>query len=167
MKDTRIRPGRSAASLFRGGEPPYERERPATDAWDAELAERIVRRGPSVRPWLALAVVVLYVAACALPAVGRSPGIIALLWGWIPPFFIPWSANFLLVLGWAFLLAGEDATAARVGASASLLALTSWIWFLTEADFRPGPGYFCWQASMALLCLAPALTSASRSRRPR
>ena len=101
----------------------------------------------------------LYIPACAMPAFNlhdfgsRPPGVVALLYGWIPPYCIPWSANLLLVAGWIFLLCGRFKTAAWLGGGGALVALTTW-------GFDVSPllaGYYLWQASLVALATGAAV----------
>ena len=84
---------------------------------------------------------------------GSPPGWVALLWGWIPPYCIPWSANILLVVGWAFLLCKRFKTAACVGGASALIGLTTW-----GCGFpRLLAGYSLWQASLVTLATGAAM----------
>jgi Leucine rich repeat len=105
----------------------------------------------------------LYILACFIPAIyidngippreggwlrmGSPPGFVVLFMGWIPPYCIPWSANILLVVGWAFLLCERFKIAAWVGGASALIGLTTWGY-----DFpRLLLGYSFWQASLIML----------------
>lgn len=86
-------------------------------------------------------------------AFGTLPGWATLLLGWVPPFCLPWSANFLLLVGWVLLLCGRYRAALRLGVAAALAGLTTlclWAWGV------PGTllgGYLYWQASLLLFAL--------------
>ena len=103
------------------------------------------------RSMVSLVVGLLYVAACACPAVkgknlglqlingllvslGGKPdaqgpeyieaqGVEILLAGWRPPLTIPWSANLLLLGGWILLLCRKNAVAVGFGIAAALVGL--------------------------------------------
>jgi hypothetical protein len=106
------------------------------------------------RSMVSLVVGLLYVAACACPAVkfknrglelvnlllvslGGKPdaqgeeyievlGVETLLAGWPPPRIIPWSANFLLLVGWILLLCKKNAVGLGFGVVAVLAGLSTW-----------------------------------------
>ena len=103
------------------------------------------------RSIVSLVVGLLYVAACACPAVkvknlglelinrllvslGGKPdaqgpkyeevlGVDILLTGWRPPLTVPWSANLLLLGGWILLLCRKNAVAVGFGIAAALVGL--------------------------------------------
>jgi hypothetical protein len=107
-----------------------------------------------VKTLVSLVIWVLYFVACVLPVAdsrteyGPVPGFVALVWGWIPPLTIPWSANILLLVGWVLLLWGKDIAALVLGIAAVGLGLSTWL-FLE----RLFPGYYLWQASLLALPL--------------
>src|SRR3954451_20141688 len=62
--------------------------------------------------------------ACTAIRLGTLPGWETLLFGWVPPLCIPWSANPLLVVGWVLLLCRRFRAAWWVGFTAALAGLT-------------------------------------------
>src|SRR4051794_15442008 len=102
-------------------------------------------------------ILALYAAACATPTVyfdegghactaihlGTPPGIMALMFGWVPPYTVPWSANIALLGGVAKLVQGRSRWALRYGVAASLLGLTTLVpAAVTHGQFmRPQIGY--------------------------
>jgi hypothetical protein len=107
-----------------------------------------------VKTLVSLVIWALYFVACVLPVAdsrseyGLVTGFGALVWGWIPPRTIPWSANILLLVGWVLLLWGKDIAALVLGIAAVGLGLSTWL-FLE----RLFPGYYLWQASLLALPL--------------
>src|SRR3954454_8538453 len=63
--------------------------------------------------------------ACTAIRLGTLPGWETLLFGWVPPLCIPWSANLLLVAGWVLLVCRRYGAACWVGAAAALAGLTT------------------------------------------
>src|SRR5690349_11301172 len=63
--------------------------------------------------------------ACTAIRLGTLPGWETLLFGWVPPLTIPWSANLLLLLGWIMLLRKRYRGALRLGIAAVLAGLTT------------------------------------------
>ena len=120
-------------------------------------AERVTR-------FVGVAVVFgLFVAACLAPALARPvpsfpqpfgphsdvwQGWTALVYGWIPPLTVLWSANVLLVAGWGFLISGRARRAWKYGSLAFVIGLTTWLYY--RELFA---GYYLWQASMLALVL--------------
>ena len=108
---------------------------------------------------ISLIVGLLYVVACAIPAVDIGPGdwwsgdalgVFALMVGWAPPLTIPWSANVLLLVGWIFLLRRKLRTAVYLGGTATLMGLTTWF-FVLSGEFRSLlVGYWLWQGAMVV-----------------
>jgi hypothetical protein len=121
----------------------------------------------------------LYVAACACPAVkeknrglelinrllvslGGKPdaqgpeyteaqGVEVLLAGWPPPRIIPWSANLLLLGGWILLLCRKNAVALGFGIAAAWAGLC--IWALLPERTQLLVGSYLWQASLIVFAL--------------
>ena len=135
------------------------------------------------RLMVSLVVGLLYVAACACPAVkfenrglqlvnfllvsvGGKPnaqgeeyievlGVETLREGWPPPRIIPWSANILLLVGWILLLCKKNAVALGCGVAAVLAGQSTW------ALSRGLPeraqllvGSYLWQASLIAFALS-------------
>jgi hypothetical protein len=106
----------------------------------------------------AVAVVLLYGAACLLPATCCAPegerclalrGWVLLWWGWCGgETAVPWSANIALALGLSYLAAGWYRAAVLAGVAAAALGLTTW-WVLRGNTFLEG--YYLWQASHVAL----------------
>ena len=67
--------------------------------------------------------------ACTAIRLGTLPGWETLLFGWMPPLSIPWSANLLLLMGWIALLCGRYRSALWLGVAAAL-----WLWVM-RAEF--------------------------------
>src|SRR3954451_11105784 len=63
--------------------------------------------------------------ACTAIRLGTLPGWETLLFGWVPPLTIPWSANLLLLLGWILLLRRRSRGALVLGVAAALAGLTT------------------------------------------
>src|SRR3954451_7822136 len=63
--------------------------------------------------------------ACTAIRLGTLPGWETLLFGWVPPLCIPWSANLLLLIGCVLLWCRRFRAAWRVGAAAALVGLTT------------------------------------------
>jgi hypothetical protein len=97
--------------------------------------------------WTDGAVVLLYGAACLLPATCCAPegercralrGWILLCWGWLGgETAVPWLANVALALGLSYLAAGWHRAALLAGVVASALGLTTW-WVLRGSTFLEG-----------------------------
>ena len=131
---------------------------------------------------VSLVVGLLYVAACACPAVkvknpgppiivnllvslGAKPdvqgpedtellGIEILLAGWRPPLTIPWSANLLLLGGWILLLCRKNAVAVGFGIAAALVGLAGLsTWELLPEREQLLVGSYLWQASLIVFAL--------------
>jgi hypothetical protein len=144
---------------------------------------------------VSLIVVALYLAACVNPAVewvdiprtgsrdfgdiqlfhewqtGSRIGLWTLVVGWCPPWTVPWSANFLLLIGWVLLLLSKNRLAWRFGAAAALLGLTTWAFRSSAKDteMKLRVGYYLWQASLFVFALGSAaiwLRELSTPRRP-
>jgi hypothetical protein len=141
--------------------------------------------GPSSflsRSMVSLVVGLLYVAACASPAVkgknlglqlingllvslGGKPdaqgpeyieaqGVEVLLAGWRPPLTIPWSANLLLLAGWILLLCRKNAVALGFAIAAALAGLAGLsIWELLPDWEQWLVGSYLWQASLIMFAL--------------
>lgn len=134
------------------------------------------------RSMVSLVVGLLYVAACACPAVkvknlglelvnallvsvGGKPdaqgpeyieaqGVEVLLAGWPPPRIIPWSANLLLLGGWILLLCRKNAVALGFGIAAALAGLAGLsIWELLPEWEQWLVGSYLWQASLIVFAL--------------
>jgi hypothetical protein len=134
------------------------------------------------RSMVSLVVGLLYVAACACPAVkvknlglelvnallvsvGGKPdaqgpeyieaqGVEILLAGWRPPLTIPWSANLLLLGGWILLLCRKNAVALGFGIAAALAGLAGLsIWELLPEWEQWLVGSYLWQASLIVFAL--------------
>ena len=130
------------------------------------------------RLMLSLVVGLLYVAACACPAVkvenprppivnllvslGAKPdvqgpedtellGVETLLEGWHPPLIIPWSANILLLIGWILLLCKKNTAALSFGGGAVLAGLRAWAFSGVWKQLLLG--YYLWQASLVMFAL--------------
>src|SRR5262245_60061491 len=118
--------------------------------WGSHMSQRqqFDASGFLSRSMVSLIVGLLYVDACACPAVkvknrglelinlllvslGGKPdaqgpeyvevlGVETLLAGWPPPLIIPWSANLLLLCGWILLLCRKNAVALAFGIAAAL-----------------------------------------------
>lgn len=111
---------------------------------------------------------ILYVAACAAPAIqvdegghactavrlGTLPGLATLLLGWLPPFTLPWLANPLLLVGGVFLLLRKPGVAVILGGIAVGLGLTTWVYAYAMAWKGVLPGYYLWQGSLVTFTLA-------------
>jgi hypothetical protein len=107
----------------------------------------------------------LYVAACATPAVdykapatrdfgditpyGEYYGILALLLG-VMGNPIVWSANILLGVGWFLLVLKQNRIAVGLGAAAVALGL---YWALTDEQMLPLVGGWLWVASFSAFTL--------------
>jgi hypothetical protein len=112
--------------------------------------------------WL-LVVVILYVTACALPAISISPREVTLgIWCLIAVplvcFFPAWWANVALLAGAVLYLCGRLRGAMTLGIIAMLLSAT--------LPFINGPslselraGYFVWLGSMAVFVLGTGLAT--------
>jgi len=117
----------------------------------------------------AAAVVLLFGAACLLPATCCAPGgerclalrgWVLLRWGWFGgETAVPWSANVALALGLSYLAAGWYRRAVLAGLAAAALGLTTW-WVLRGSTFLEG--YYLWQASHLALAAGAALAFARR-----
>jgi len=134
------------------------------------------------RSMVSLVVGLLYVAACACPAVkvknaglalinallvslGGKPdaqgpeyvevlGVEILLAGWRPPLTIPWSANLLLLGGWILLLGRKNAVALGFGIAAALVGLAGLsTWELLPEREQLLVGSYLWQASLIVFAL--------------
>ena len=131
------------------------------------------------RSMVSLVVGLLYVAACACPAVkvknaglalinallvslGGKPdaqgpeyeevlGVEILLAGWRPPLTVPWSANLLLLGGWILLLCRKNAVALGFGIAAALAGLSTWSLLPERAQLLVGS--YLWQASLIVFAL--------------
>ena len=130
---------------------------------------------------------VLYIAACALPALRFTydngelqtmPGYAAALMGWTAMFLLNfgWLANVAYFPGLLIFLAGSWTTALAFGVAALLLALQSLMLFgdtipADESNVRKmsltglEPGFYAWIAAIATLVVVSFL--ANRSRRLR
>ncbi|MEX0718379.1 MAG: hypothetical protein WD066_17420 [Planctomycetaceae bacterium] len=112
---------------------------------------------------------ILFAAACALPAIegagstvhmgfgnkssGTVYGFVALIIGWIPPFTIPWFANVVFIVGTIALAVQAFRAAAGCGATAAILAATTWLYIPFGMFFRVLPGYVLWQTALIALLL--------------
>jgi hypothetical protein len=134
------------------------------------------------RSTVSLVVGLLYVAACACPAVkvkslglelingllvslGGKPdvqgpeyeevlGVEILLTGWRSPLIIPWSANLLLLSGWILLLCRKNALALGFGIAAALAGLAGLnTWALLPEREQLLVGSYLWQASLIVFAL--------------
>ena len=134
------------------------------------------------RSMVSLVVGLLYVAACACPAVkvknagmalinallvslGGKPdaqgpeyeevlGVEMLLAGWRSPLIIPWSANLLLLGGWILLLRRKNAAALGFGIAAALAGLAGLsTWSLLPEREQLLVGSYLWQASLIVFAL--------------
>ena len=134
------------------------------------------------RSMVSLVVGLLYVAACACPAMkvknlglelinallvplGGKPdaqgpeyeevlGVEILLAGWRPPLTVPWSANLLLLGGWILLLCRKNAVAGGFGIAAALAGLAGLsIWELLPEWEQWLVGSYLWQASLIVFAL--------------
>jgi hypothetical protein len=130
------------------------------------------------RVYVSLVVATLYFAACVSPAVewvdvprvsrdfgdiqlfhnwetGSRIGLWALVFGWSPPWTIPWSANLLLVIGWVLLLLNKNTLAWSFGTAAALLGLSTWALRHTSNDVQLNlrVGYYLWQASLIVFAV--------------
>jgi len=131
------------------------------------------------RSMVSLVVGLLYVAACACPAVkvknrglelinlllvslGGKPdaqgpeyvevlGVEILLAGWRPPLTIPWSANLLLLGGWILLLCRKNAVALGFGIAAAWAGLSTWALLPERTQLLVGS--YLWQASLIVFAL--------------
>jgi hypothetical protein len=131
------------------------------------------------RSMVSLVVGLLYVAACACPAVkeknrglelingllvslGGKPdaqgpeymeaqGVEVLLAGWPPPRIIPWSANLLLLGGWILLLCRKNAVALGFGIAAGWAGLCTWALLPERTQLLVGS--YLWQASLIVFAL--------------
>lgn len=131
------------------------------------------------RLMVSLVVGLLYVAACACPAVKvENPGppiivnllvslgakldvqgpedaellrVETLLEGWHRPLIIPWSANILLLIGWILLLCKRNTAALSFGAGAVLAGLSTWAF--SDVWKQLLLGYYLWQASLVTFAL--------------
>ena len=131
------------------------------------------------RLMVSLVVGLLYVAACACPAVKvENPGppiivnllvslgakldvqgpedaellgVETLLEGWHRPLIIPWSANILLLIGWILLLCKKNTAALSFGAGAVLAGLSTWAF--SDVWKQLLLGYYLWQASLVTFAL--------------
>jgi hypothetical protein len=130
----------------------------------------------------------LFIAACTFPAVdfedghlggdtvrfGAPTGLVALLLGWLPPFCIPWLANPIWLFGMIGLSRGKYWAACALGVAASLLGLTTLLFFSPMAGLtgflldgwslklwqRAGHamlGFYLWQASLLALPMGAAV----------
>jgi len=132
------------------------------------------------RSMVSLVVGLLYVAACACPAVkeknrglelinrllvslGGKPdaqgpeyteaqGVEVLLAGWPPPRIIPWSANILLLAGWILLLCNKNAAGLGFGVAAVLTGLSAWALRPEWAQLLVGS--YLWLASLIAFALS-------------
>ncbi len=78
-------------------------------------------------------------------------GVETLLVGWRTPLIIPWSANFLLLIGWILLLCKKNTAALRFGVAAVLAGLSTWAFSYEWKQLLLG--YYLWQASMVVFAL--------------
>jgi hypothetical protein len=86
--------------------------------------------------------------ACTAIRLGTLPGWETLVFGWVPPLTIPWSANLLLLLGWILLLRARYRPAMRLGVAAMLAGLTTLALWPLEGWETLRVGYYFWQASL-------------------
>lgn len=129
---------------------------------------RLRAAGTVARVVLSLFSGVLYIGACAAPVIHlkgeflplKFTGLDALMYGWVPLFTIPWSANIFLAVGWILLLCNQNKLALGFGIAATLAGLTTWAFFQTLLV-----GYYLWQTSLLALPLS-ALLMSRRSSRP-
>ena len=106
------------------------------------------------RCWITAAILGLYGAACALPVFPDGSGVDCLVWGWMPPLTLPWSANLFLFVGLCYWLWGHVYKAYRTGFWGSSFALLSWVLVAPFNNWRLGPGYYCWQLSLIILAFS-------------
>ena len=135
------------------------------------------------RSMVSLVVGLLYVAACACPAVkeknrglqlingllvslGGKPdaqgpeyeevlGVEILLAGWRPPLTVPWSANLLLLGGWILLLGRKNAVALGFGIAAALVGLAGLsTWEHLPERAQLLVGSYLWLASLIAFALS-------------
>lgn len=121
----------------------------------------------------AAVVVLLFTAACLLPAACCAPGgerclalrgWVLLWWGWLGgETVVPWFANLALALGLSYLAAGWYRAAVLAGVAAAALGLTTW-WVLRGSTFLEG--YYLWQASHLALAAGAARALARRRGAP-
>jgi hypothetical protein len=132
------------------------------------------------RSMVSLVVGLLYVAACACPAVkvenrglelmnllvvslGGKPdvqgpdyievlGVETLQAGWPPPRIIPWSANILLLVGWILLLCKKNAVGLGFGIAAVLAGLNTRALLPERAQLLVGS--YLWLASLIAFALS-------------
>jgi hypothetical protein len=105
--------------------------------------------------------------ACSAIRLGTLPGWETLLFGWVPPLCIPWSANLLLLVGWILLLCKRYRAALWLGVVAALAGLTT-LWLSVEEGWEKLlAGYFVWQASLFLFALGALALWRKYGARPR
>src|SRR5215831_9911797 len=132
------------------------------------------------RSMVSLVVGLLYVAACACPAVkeknrglelingllvslGGKPdaqgpeyieaqGVEVLLAGWPPPRVIPWSANILLLVGWMLLLCKKNTGGLCLGIAAVLAGLSTGALLPEQTQLLVGS--YLWLASLIAFALS-------------
>jgi hypothetical protein len=123
-------------------------------------------------------VALLFGIACAVPVayfdegrggpniqLGSPRGYLALLFGWIGPFTLAWSANVPFLIGGILLLCRRYRAAHYTGWIAAGLGLSTWILVLRREIPYLLPGYYLWQASLIGLAIgARALTESGRKR---
>src|SRR3954453_9017892 len=91
--------------------------------------------------------------ACTAIRLGTLPGWETLLFGWVPPLCIPWSANLLLLMGWVLLLCRRFRAAWWVGAAGALAGLTTLGLWPLEGWEKLLAGYFAWQACLIVFAV--------------
>ncbi len=105
--------------------------------------------------------VVLFVSACAAPAVyfdegghactairlGSPNGFLCLLMGWIPPWTFPWVANPLLLVGAICVLCRQPRIATWLASIAVAAGLSTWVLVAIGMIPRVLVGCYLWQAS--------------------
>lgn len=83
---------------------------------------------------------------------GPISGFGALMWGWIPPLCVPWSANLVLIAGWIVYIRRKPTTAFYCAIAAAVLGATTFAIGIRVDSMRPG--FLLWELSFGILACA-------------